>query len=59
MRLFVATRKGLFVVNEGPIRAPHFLGDPVTAVVQEGRDWYAALNLGHFGVKLRRSANRG
>jgi hypothetical protein len=58
MRLFVATRKGLFVINE-KIGAPHFLGDPVTAVLQDGRDWYAALNLGHFGVKLRRSADRG
>jgi len=58
MRLFVATRKGLFVINE-KIGAPHFLGDPVTAVLQDGRDWYAALNLGHFGVKLRRSTNRG
>jgi hypothetical protein len=60
MRLYVATRKGLFVLNDGRIAGmPHFLGDPVTAVVSTGGDLYAALNLGHFGVKLRRSGNAG
>jgi photosystem II stability/assembly factor-like uncharacterized protein len=60
MKLYVATRKGLFVVNDGHIGgAPHFLGDPVTAVLPDGADLYAALNLGHFGVKLRRSSNSG
>jgi hypothetical protein len=57
--LFVATRKGLFVIQDGKIGAPHFIGDPVTAVLADGRDLYAALNLGHFGVKLRRSSNGG
>jgi len=59
MKLYVATRKGLFVIVDGRIGAPHFLGDPVTAVLADGRDLYAALNLGHFGVKLRRSSNGG
>ncbi|MCW5626824.1 MAG: exo-alpha-sialidase [Burkholderiales bacterium] len=37
------------------------LGDPVTAVLDDPRDGtlYAALNLGHFGVKLRRSDDDG
>lgn len=59
MRLYVATRKGLFVIHNGMLGAPHFLGDPVTMVLQHGPDLYAALNLGHFGVKLRRSRNGG
>ena len=60
-RLLVATRKGLFTVSSGKIGAPQFLGDPVTNVLPDSRDGmlYAALNLGHFGVKLRRSADRG
>lgn len=59
MKLYVATRKGLFIIHGGKIGAAHFLGDPVTAVLAEGHDLYAALNLGHFGVKLRRSSNGG
>lgn len=60
MKLYVGTRKGLFVVRGGRIGAPHFLGDPVSMVLPE-RDGtlYAALNLGHFGVKLRRSRDGG
>lgn len=60
MKLYVGTKKGLFVVEEGRIGAPHFLGDPVSMVLPD-RDGtlYAALNLGHFGVKLRRSADGG
>ncbi len=57
---FVATRKGLFELARnngqwqlGPV---HFLGDPVSMLLSDGRDGtlYAALNLGHFGVKLHR-----
>jgi hypothetical protein len=61
MRLFVATRKGLFIIDTRSWRlgAPHFLGDPVTAVVAHGESIHAALNLGHFGVKLRRSDDGG
>ena len=61
MPLYVATRKGLFIVDSDrwAIGKPHFLGDPVTAVLSQGQSLYAALNLGHFGVKLRRSDDRG
>lgn len=65
-RLFVATRKGLFEVeqqgNRGwAIARTHFLGDPVTMVLPDPRSGavFAALNLGHFGVKLQRSLDGG
>jgi len=60
-----ATRKGLFpLFYEGGawrLGAPSFLGDPVTMTLADARDGalYAALNLGHFGVKLRRSRDGG
>lgn len=64
--LLVATRKGLFAVERGPggepaIAATAFLGDNVTLAIADPRDgsWYAALNLGHFGVKLQRSDDHG
>lgn len=63
--MLVASRKGLFVwEGEGTgwrIAALHFPGEPVTSVLADPRDghWYAALRLGHFGVKLHRSADRG
>ena len=62
--LWVATRKGLFSVstaNGWQIGTPAFLGDPVSNVLDDARDGsvYAALNLGHFGVKLHRSTDRG
>ena len=63
--LLVATRKGLIVVGRDksgwrPGR-PHFPGEPVTQVLADPHDggWYAALRLGHFGVKLKRSVDRG
>lgn len=63
-RLLVATRKGLFEISReasGRWRqtGAHFLGEPVNMVLTDPRDGacYAALNLGHFGVKLwRRNA---
>jgi hypothetical protein len=67
-RIFVATRKGLFTLTRTQgaeprwtLGAPHFLGDPVTDVLHDARDGalYATLNLGHFGVKLRRSDDGG
>src|SRR5690606_24445509 len=64
-RLLVATRKGLFqlVRDDGDwrIAGVSFLGDPVSAVLPDRRDGrlYAALNLGHFGVKLHRSSDGG
>lgn len=64
-QLQVATRKGLFLVGRGgagwqPGRA-HFPGEPVTQVLADPHDgtWYAALRLGHFGVKLKRSTDQG
>ncbi|MGF6653339.1 photosystem II stability/assembly factor-like uncharacterized protein [Paraburkholderia youngii] len=60
-RLLVATRKGLFDVRadgEGGWHFGdlHFAGEPVSMVLRDPRDssLYAALNLGHFGVKLHR-----
>lgn len=61
----VATRKGLFEVERRAggwsIGRVSFLGDPVTMLLDDPRDatLYAALNLGHFGVKLHRSEDRG
>jgi hypothetical protein len=65
-RLFLATRKGLFTADRAgdgswSVVASSFVGDPVTMLLDDPRDGtlYAALNLGHFGVKLHRSADRG
>jgi hypothetical protein len=62
--LWIATRKGLFLLTARDgwrLGSPAFLGDPVTMVLDDARDGttYAALNLGHFGVKLHRSHDRG
>jgi hypothetical protein len=62
--LLVATRKGLFAFDGGARSAPRclgFLGDPVSAILEDPRDGslYAALNLGHFGAKLHRSDDGG
>ncbi len=57
-RLLVSTRKGLFTVarNNGrwAITEADFLGDNVTLSLHDARDGaiYAALDHGHFGVKL-------
>jgi hypothetical protein len=63
---FLSTRKGLFELRHGKsgwaIAERHFLGEPVSIALHDGRDGalYAALNLGHFGVKLhRRDAGAG
>ncbi|WP_257387572.1 WD40/YVTN/BNR-like repeat-containing protein [Tahibacter caeni] len=64
-RLLLSTRKGLFALHEdgGSWRiARHaFAGDNVTLALADARDgrWYAALNLGHFGVKLQCSDDEG
>ncbi|WP_422647801.1 Glycosyl hydrolase [Cupriavidus sp. H18C1] len=62
-RILVATRKGLFEIERQPDgrwqqTQAHFLGEPVNMVLSDPRDGtvYAALNLGHFGVKLWRRA---
>ncbi|MDQ8184775.1 hypothetical protein [Pelagicoccus sp. SDUM812002] len=63
-KLLVSTRKGLFTLGQS---APHqwniqssaFLGDSVTLAIVDPRSGhsYAALNHGHFGVKLHRKTN--
>jgi hypothetical protein len=63
-RLMVATRKGLFTLRRNGgwrITATAFLGEPVSMVLADRRSdtLYAALNLGHFGVKLHRSRDGG
>jgi hypothetical protein len=65
-RLFVATRKGLFTIvrrgiSDWRIERTEFLGDPVTIIHRDPRDGMllAALNHGHFGVKLHRSTDDG
>ncbi len=67
-RMLVATRKGLFVFARRAGREPawqvdaiHFLGEPVTHVLADARSGtlLAALNLGHFGVKMWRSGDDG
>lgn len=63
--ILVSTRKGLFEVRRSGgawgIHRVHFLGDNVTLSLADHRDgaWYAALDHGHFGVKLQRSADQG
>ncbi|QDT67094.1 WD40/YVTN/BNR-like repeat-containing protein [Calycomorphotria hydatis] len=64
-RLQVGTRKGLFTIDRGAngweISKVDFWGEPVTMFLHDPRDgWtYASLTLGHFGVKLHRSADNG
>nr|WP_067293336.1 sialidase [Marinobacterium profundum] len=62
MQLRVGTRKGLFIfdrvaADQWQPQAPALLGDPVTMLLTDPRsgDQFAALNLGHFGVKLYRA----
>jgi hypothetical protein len=62
--LLLSTRKGLFIAEpEGGsyrIQRAAFVGDNVTLAMADPRGgWYAALNHGHFGVKLHRSDDRG
>lgn len=59
-RAYLSTRKGLFELNKQAgawtVGERHFLGEPVSIALADRRDGtlYAALNLGHFGVKLHR-----
>ena len=63
--LHVASRKGLFrFARRGSgwhADPPAFLGQPITAVLADPRDGalYAAVRLGHFGIKLHRSEDGG
>ncbi len=62
MRCLVSTRKGLFVYGaDGRCLGRHFLGDNVSLTLADRRSgrWYAALDHGHFGVKLHRSDDQG
>jgi photosystem II stability/assembly factor-like uncharacterized protein len=63
-RLLVSTRKGLFTLDRHApgwrVGRSAFLGENVTlAHVDPAGGWYAALNLGHFGVKLKYSPDAG
>jgi hypothetical protein len=63
--LLISTRKGLFVAEPKgggyAIDRGHFVGDNLSLAMADPRDgaWYAALDHGHFGVKLHRSDDRG
>ena len=64
-RFMSPLRKGLFTLERGAsgwhIARTSFLGDNVTLTAHDPRDGslYAALNHGHFGVKLHRSRDGG
>jgi photosystem II stability/assembly factor-like uncharacterized protein len=64
-RLLVSTKKGLFAFERTgaswKLGRTAFLGDNVSLTLPDQRDggWYAALNLGHFGVKLKYSPDQG
>ena len=64
-RCHVSTRKGLFTVERGAsgwaITRTSFLGDNCTLAMHDPRsgDLIAALNHGHFGIKLHRSRDQG
>ncbi len=63
--LLISTRKGLFEATPTgstfEVVRGHFIGDNVSIALADPRDgtWYAALDHGHFGVKLHRSEDRG
>ena len=63
--IWVGTRKGLFVVRRAAsgwqLGKPAFVGEPVSQFLADPHDgaWYAALKLGHFGVKLWKSTDQG
>jgi len=64
-RCHVATRKGLFTLDRGAsgwsITRASFLGDNCTLVMHDPRNGglIAALNHGHFGIKMHRSRDGG
>ena len=65
-KLLISTRKGLFTVarkprGNGRSTGVDFLGDNVSLTLTDPRDGrhYAALDHGHFGVKLHRSTANG
>ncbi len=64
-RILVSTRKGLFTLERGKqgwsVANGDFIGDNVTLALHDSRDdtTYAALNHGHFGVKMHRKSKGG
>ena len=64
-RAWVATRKGLFEMRqrggEWRVERCSFVGEPVSMLLPPDADgrMLAALNLGHFGVKLHASDDAG
>jgi hypothetical protein len=64
-RLFVATRKGVFTVEpvgrRWTVTRVAFVGDNASIVAHDARDGsvYVALDHGHFGAKVHRSADGG
>lgn len=64
-QLYVASRKGLLTYDlagdDCRLIRTDFQGDPVSAVLRDPRDnaLYAGLDLGHFGIKFRRSEDDG
>ena len=64
-RCHVSTRKGLFTLERAAsgwdVARTSFLGDNVTLAMHDPRSGHllAALNHGHFGVKLQRSTDGG
>ncbi len=64
-RIHVATRKGVFTVTRGAdgwaVSGVDFLGDHAGLIHVDPRDGtlFAAMALGHFGVKLHRSRDGG
>jgi hypothetical protein len=59
-KVMISTRKGLFEAQKKgrswAVSDSHFVGDNVTLTMHDPRDGtdYAALNHGHFGIKLHR-----
>jgi hypothetical protein len=62
-RLLVSTKKGLFALARGAagwrVERTAFLGENATLALPAVDGWYVALNLGHFGVKLKFSPDAG
>ena len=64
-KLLVSTRKGLFTIDRSAgkwsVVAAEFLGDNVSLTLVDSRDGqrYAALDHGHFGVKMHRAKHDG
>lgn len=63
-RILVGTRKGFFAIakhrGQWSIDKAELLGDPVTMLVEDRSGAiHAAQDMGHFGVKIKRSTDKG